>query len=86
MRKSYKRCLELITAGQIRRTAAFTYEDADTGDVWDELVYQLADDGRIVLGHDGAIHATGESAEQPSTRAVRRRREALAGPFQTASS
>lgn len=86
MTKSYERCLELVEEGRIRRTVAFTYEDTAEGETWDELVYALAEDGRVALDRDGTVRATGEVAEQKSTRAVRRRRAALADPFQTTGS
>lgn len=58
MRKSYARCLDLVEAGLIRRTAAFTYEDAELGEVWDDVVYRLVDDGLLALGEDGSVHTT----------------------------
>ncbi|GAB7044913.1 hypothetical protein [Catenuloplanes indicus] len=86
MRKSYARCLDLVEAGLIRRTAAFTYEDAELGEVWDDVVYRLVDDGLLALGEDGSVHTTTSRARDfTTTRAARRRKRppAVTDPFTT---
>lgn len=88
MRKTYERCLELAAAGLIRRTPAFTYEDVECGDVWDDLIYRLADDGLLALGEDGSVHTTASRQRDFTyTRAARRRNRqpVVADPFTPAS-
>jgi len=83
MSRTYERCLALARAGKIRRTPSFTYEDTDIGEVWDDLVYQLADDGLLALGEDGSVHtiAAPRKGDAIHTRS-RRRRPAVTDPFQ----